>query len=63
MIVAFGLRSQNQMRLTGSGPKWQQLTADDCLPGGVGRKVDPEWIRMKTLRDALDLNSVRRAQK
>ena len=55
MIVAFGLRSQNQMRLVGSGAPWKQLTKDDCLPGGVGRKVDHEWIRMKSLRTALDL--------
>lgn len=59
MIVAFGLRSQNQMRLRGSGPAWEQLTRDDCLPGGVARKVDPEWIRMSSLRRALDLEADR----
>lgn len=57
MIVAFGLKSQNQMSLTGSGLKWKQLTRDECLPGGVGRKVHPAWIKMKTLRDALDLET------
>ena len=55
MIVAFGLRSQNQMRLRVSGAPWTQLTRTDCLPGGVGRKVDREWIRMRSLRSALDL--------
>ena len=56
MIVAFGLRSQNQMKLAASGSPWKQLTRDDCLPGGVGRKVDPEWIRMASLREARDLD-------
>jgi len=56
MIVAFGLRSQNQMRLAGSGRPWKQLTADDCLPGGTARKVDTEFIRMQSLRKVLELD-------
>jgi hypothetical protein len=60
MIVAFGLKSQNQMRLVGSGRPWKQLLADDCLPGGIARKVAPEWIRMQTLQQALQLTSSNR---
>ena len=41
--------------LTSSGRPWKQLTRDDCLPGGVGRKVESEWIRMRSLRKALGL--------
>ena len=55
MIVAFGLRSQNQMRLAGSGPSWQQLTKEDCLPGELGERWIPSGSRMKSLRTALAL--------
>ena len=44
MITAFGLKSQNQMKLAGGEP-WRQATHQDCAPGRPLTKVARSPIR------------------
>lgn len=58
MITAFGLhQSQNTMKLPTARDRWEQLTADDFFPSGVGRRFDGSRVRMQSLRYALEYDA------
>lgn len=53
MIVALGIKGQNQMRLQ-LGQRWEQVTWRDAYPGGPLTKVSRIKISTPTLRNALE---------
>lgn len=53
MISALGIKGQNQMRFR-LGGKWEQVTWNDCHPGGPLTKIDPITVTSPTLKDALE---------